>query len=185
MKTFLMLALSAATILGVSSAKAAGCREGQTETFLENTDSSAEHMSPVTYVCRDGRFVGKYGPTYQERVARAAAEDSIRGCREGQTEMFLENTDSSAEHMEPVWYVCRNGKFTGQYGPTYQERVSAAAAKAGHRGCYEGQREIFLEQVDSSSENLVPVTYVCRDGKFRDVYGVHHKYGRHGRYGRH
>lgn len=180
MKTMLMMAMAAGTLMLGVSAHASGCREGQTEMFLENTDSSAEHMSPVLYVCRNGKFVGAYGPSYQERQSRAAARSGMRGCMEGQEETFIEVVDSNAENTQPVRYVCRNGKFVGKYGPSYQERQSRAAARSGHRGCVEGQREIFLEQVDSSSENLEPVTYVCRNGRFIDIYGKNKlRRGRH------
>jgi len=46
-------------LVTVESRTMNGCREGEREVFWED-DGSGEHMVPVHYICRGGRFVREF-----------------------------------------------------------------------------------------------------------------------------
>jgi len=113
MKTLFALALTLGLSPFLSShANAAACRSGTEEVFLED-DGSGDHLVPVHYVCRHGHYVMKFADYRRYYSPRYSSRNY--SCREGAEEMFLED-DGSGEHMVPVYYVCRGGKFRYLYG---------------------------------------------------------------------
>lgn len=46
----------------------------------------------------------------------------------------------------------------------------AISHSASAASCREGQEEVFWERADSGSDALVPVRYVCRNGRFVKKY---------------
>jgi|GEM_PF-5456774 len=152
MKTLIVLSALVASFVSVN-ANAQSCRNGE-EAIWEVQDGS-ESGTRTTFVCRNGRFVPKFGkaPEYIRNPRNT--------CKEGSVERFSTNNGGDSDVQE--LFVCKGGRFVPMY------RAEPEYIRNPRITCKEGQRVIWLENT-GSGDSMGPVHYVCHNNRFVRAY---------------